>query len=287
MRIITAKTVGFIPAGIQAILYAASPDGDDIVNGVPCRQITTLTFGSQRSFEVDFVGAEVFVCLKREGIEPSVFCYSIPDGRADFLLNIEYSLSSERMDVISFSEAKKRDNKFASLSGGKKTLIIICSVIILALIIYGGAKLNGYLRSISKIPKEFDDSTISITLTSAFEKKSVGRLDAHAFYESENCIALVSREYFSTYPYLADLSPLEYCELIKNVNGNTTSDIIEKDGLTYFVFDMYDYGIIRRFHLYVFKADDAFWFVQFGSPLEHYEYWSECFDGWARSLEIK
>ncbi len=75
----------------------------------------------------------------------------------------------------------------------------------------------------------------------------------------------------------------------KSCDLNNVSTVIERDGMTYFVFENKDKntGVKHKYYLYVYKTDDAYWMVQFGSPIDRADYWEDCYHEWAKSMQFK
>ena len=138
--------------------------------------------------------------------------------------------------------------------------------------------------SISKSPKTFEENEISITITKAFEQVYIEGF--YAFFGTETCTVGITKEDFERYPQLKDLNFDEYCYEMKKITSGVGVPLHEKDGLTYIVFER-EFEDNFVYHIYIFQTEDAYWLVQCCTTVDHYDYWSECFNEWAGSVEFK
>ncbi len=80
----------------------------------------------------------------------------------------------------------------------------------------------------------------------------------------------------------------DYARIVKNNNHLSTS-IQTKDGLTYFEWTAKhpSQNVDFSYMGVVFKSDDAFWLVQFGTYSHLYDGYKDDFIKWAKSVEFE
>ena len=141
-------------------------------------------------------------------------------------------------------------------------------------------------------PKTFSDSGIAITLTDAFDKKSVdGRT---LCYESKDEVVVVTKEPFSMFTdgQISQYSPLsDYTRLVLS-NNQLTAEIATKEGYEYIIYEReveteaFFISKTRRFtYLAVtYKSDSAFWLVQFACESDDFSSKQATFFAYADSV---
>ena len=289
MKKITVKLNGLIPKDRQIFCYASDNNGSENIDGVSCRSIK-MPFGSRRSSVlINSANAEVFVLVKRNGFDESVFRFPIDNGDDQCTLSISYSLSDINEDQVSFSLKNKKQTWFSRLSRGKKKIVIFIAAILIIGVITGLVSAHIYFSKISKIPKVYETDEISITLTHAFEKIPDGREGVRATYGTENCWVTISRDSFYKTPMFRYFSEEEYCRYLMDGFYNHTfiTDVTNDDGLTYFAYKQDWDGQEYVGYFFAFKKDDAFWNVEIRTYKEYNVYWSDCYFDWVKSFELK
>ncbi len=146
------------------------------------------------------------------------------------------------------------------------------------------------LAACSSTPKEkvFSKSGFEITLTSAFQEKSVSGYTA--CYASSKAAVLILKEDFSLFEGAGDLTLAEYAELVREANSaKFPSETKSQDGLTYFEFSFYnsDEQVTYEYFVAMYKGGGAFWTVQFASPDTMYDEQRPTFITWAKSFLVK
>lgn len=274
MRKITLTTKSLSAISKQPTIYVAASGGKKVIAGVRCRCVGRLKFGSKLIFDTASEGAEIFAVLD-EGEENAVFGYSIPVGQSEIAVKIEQS--SDKKPKISFSPVEN-DPIASKQSAIKKRIVMIsCAIILCVVTVFG-------VLHFPMIPKDFETEEMRITLNREFSKEE--QYDFYALYTAKDCSVSVTRDSFFEYPFLAETNLVDYCEMVKEEYNNTTSSVIEEDGLTYIVFEQ-TIDRVYKYHLYVYKSKNACWFVQFGCPIDKYDDRSESFTKWAKSIEFK
>ena len=119
----------------------------------------------------------------------------------------------------------------------------------------------------------FEKDNFSITLTSEFMEKEYENY--FVSYDSKNILVAVIKEPFSALEGFENYTLAQYADLMKlncTKDNITPSDVTEKDGVTYFEYSFFNKdGNSFKYFTAIYKGDDAFWTVQFATPLSDYE----------------
>ena len=133
--------------------------------------------------------------------------------------------------------------------------------------------------------KTFSKAGMSITLTSDFEEKELESLTV--YYESSNAIVAVLKEEFTLFDSLdlaaEDLTLNDYADLVLANNG-LNAEIKEANGLVYFNYEKDANGKSNTYLATVYKADDAFWLIQYCCPTDDYQKMEPGFIEWAQTV---
>ena len=280
MRRITLIPKGVVFVNNKPSVYINSPDGEVMFDGIGCKKVGTLGFRSQLTFNAPSDAVEIFLAFENGSDAPELVKYQIPEGQSD----VEMNVSGKSITDIGFSNYERRSNIFSRMDGGKRVLLIIAAVVVFIILIHGLSHTNNFLRSISKIPEAFETDDMSITLSRAFVK--VRQEDFYAFYMTRSCSVVITKESFEDIPELKNVDFDEYCEMCIKANPAVTPALVNREGLTYFVFEQ-QWEELYKYHVYVYRTDDAYWLVQFSTKAADYNYWSDCYNEWAKSVEFK
>ena len=145
------------------------------------------------------------------------------------------------------------------------------------------------LSSCNNITDEvFEKDGITITLTSEFIERSYENY--YVSYDSKNIAVFVIKEPFSALKGLENYTLSEYAELMKlncTKDGNLPNDVAVIDGVTYFEYSFFNKdGTSYKYFTAMYKGDDAFWTVQFASPLSGYEGFRAQIVEFAKSVKV-
>lgn len=141
-----------------------------------------------------------------------------------------------------------------------RKLFSITLILALMLTLFAGCSLSTKIKGLVKpTEKTFSKSGMSITLTDDFAEKE--HISYTSVYESKNIAVYTLKEEFSLFGG-EDYSVKEYAELV--IKANMLTSVIEtRDGLTYFEYEKEVNGKDFHYYAFVFKADDAYWMIQF------------------------
>ncbi len=110
--------------------------------------------------------------------------------------------------------------------------------------------------------KTFTAEGLTVTLTDDFKQTTIEGYTVA--FDSANVAVLALKESFSLLEGLSEFSLEEYGELVIENNGKDVS-LQTADGLVWFEFSFHNADLNKDYHYfsYVYKANDAFWLIQF------------------------
>lgn len=152
------------------------------------------------------------------------------------------------------------------------------------LVIYlDGKEFNGALEEVVPVvEKVFTVDNLSITLTDAFEVYETTDI-YYAIISSNIGIAFI-KEDFSTFTDLGlnpdEITLADYAEGSISANELSDSEVLEKDGITYFTFEATGY----KYYSCVFKGPDAFWRINIYTYADNFNDMLPQFEQWAASV---
>ena len=156
------------------------------------------------------------------------------------------------------------------------TKLLLITILVCAMLLCGCSKLPE--NPVVATPKTFTKDGMSITLTDSFSESTQEGFTAvykstntvfKSSLDSINCIT-VKKESFDSFSNLnitADSTLIDYAQAVMEANHLGCLEVkTAYDGqITYFTFEEYPDSILHV--ATVFKSADAFWLIQFSSPL--------------------
>lgn len=132
--------------------------------------------------------------------------------------------------------------------------------------------------------KTFSKAGMSITLTDEFVEKD--RVSYAACYDSQNVAIFVIKEEFSIVEDLKDYAVEEYANLVIQNNGLENCEVVNDDGLIYFIHDYVSNGKNYKYFDVVLKSNDAFWMFQFSCENDNFDALRPNFVKWVKSVSF-
>ena len=252
------------------------------ISGVPCRKLGTLKSGEEKTFEVEERAAKVFVIADKLSRNFSNEYYDLPEGAEDIRL-----VGENRLDFASGNAFRFRNNDTEEVVAHRKRVARKGAVVYVVAIVLGF--IIGFTSVLGLFGKEkektFSASNMTITLTDEFSKKDV--VGYTAVFQSVDVLVFCIEEPFSLLDDLSSLTLREYANQIIALNGVTGASLKTEDGLTYFEYEKQVDGTqIYQYYTFVYKADIAFWIVQFAvSENKADKLRDDVFD-WAQTVEF-
>jgi len=252
-----------------------------IIEGVPCRKIGTVKNGETKTFQIEDREQQVFVIVDKVSKNYCNASIAIPAGQEDVSLSgihkFYYGSNPFVFDGVELTEeqqAKQKKNR-------RKGVVITILAAIVGLIIGYGVS-NLLLNHKNASPKTFTKGDFQITLTSAFE--AAEHDDFFASYESKSVLVLVVKEDKSLFD---DITLEEYGALAQEVNGRDGLKLHKEEDFIYF--DYTATGNDEETYYYCAvccESEDAFWIVNFATPVSNQEKYQKTFLKWASSIEV-
>ena len=160
--------------------------------------------------------------------------------------------------------------------------LLVCVVLTVGMFTSCSLLLSGN----SSKEKIFSKAGASITLNESFVEKEYASMTA--YYESRLTIVSLLKEEFSSLG-IADeaqqISLKEYAELL--ISGNKLEAEIHEGDLTSFEYSKSVNGKDFSYFATVFKASDAYWFIQFGCESKNFEAEKPTFEKYAKSVSFE
>lgn len=287
MRNLTIKRAkSFVACLAKMKIYIEDPLANDLViNGVYCRKLGDLKNGEEKTFQIGDHAAKVFVIADKLSKN---FCnefYPLPEGTEDVFLSGANKYNPINGNAFRFDGVADEEVKKNRKNGLWIGIAVMCIAMMVGIII-GLVGSIGSLMNLSSKPKTFSDEGMSITLTEAFiEADYEGYTTC---YDSTNVAVFVIKEEFSLMEGLEDYTLVQYGELVAGNNGLDASALKITDELLYFDYDytVPDSNQTYMYYSFLYKAEDAFWIVQFATLEENEEYYLDDIFEWADSVEF-
>ncbi len=251
-----------------------------LISDVPCRKLGTLKNGQSGTYTIDDRAARVFVIPDRASRNYANDCYPLETGSEPVILTGKYVLTTGAAvfhfdgitDEAILADRKKRNRKATGI-------IWACAI--------GGAILGvlfsrTFLTPGGNDPKAFTCQDMSITLTEDFREA-----DYQGFtkcYETRYATVFALEEPFSLAPGLESYTLEEYGDLVFRANGLTGTTLKNEQGVTYFDYTTDVEGETYYYFVTLHKEDDAFWLVQFVTPVTNQASIADEFFQWAGSI---
>lgn len=265
---------------------------DTTIGDVPCRKLGELKNGQQRHFAIGDQAARVFVVADQLSRNLYNEFVRVPAGREDVFLSGQNRLKPSAGNPFHFDGVKDEDvleNRKRVSRKGSKVLIAAVIVGILA-----GAVIGGMVGSaiLSNVPETVrlearEIRGMQIVLPEIYEPQEMSGYAA--CYTGPDAAVFLLQEKFSLMQGFADLTVEEYGAMVlANNQFDQSVELRQEEGLT--VFD-YEYtspeGDSFYYYTVLCKGPDAFWMVQFASPVKNAEEMVTYFRQWAKTVTFQ
>ena len=124
-------------------------------------------------------------------------------------------------------------------------------------------------------PKDFEAAGLTITLNEGQD----------AVFVSDDAVVSVFCESFKTLGVDSSLSEEDYAQILKLTN-DIEATVMHKGDYIYFQYEASEKDADYKYLAVVYKADDAFYMVQFGTFTELFDAQLETFWGYAESVKV-
>lgn len=287
MRNVTViRTKSFVGCAGTLKVYIEDPLSEEVkIGGVPCRKLGELKNGEERNFVVGDEEAKLFVIADLLSKNMTNDFYQLPAGTEDVVLSGKCTYNPATGNPFRFDN----NTNEAVLKNRKKNTVKGVVILVVALLV--GVAI-GILQNLDfASDKTFSEDGIAITLNDNFYEDTY--LGYTQCYNSNEAMVLVMKEQFSAYEGLDEVSTEVYARaIIENMNY----DYVECDGelktegdLLYFEYTESNPSDNSTYKCYtfVYKTDDAFWFVDFTTMEEDAAKMKDDVFEWASSVTFE
>lgn len=287
MRNLTIKRIkSFAGCLAQLKIYIEDASSNELlINGIPCRKIGEIKNGEEKTFVIGEESAKVFVIADKLSRNYCNEFYQLPAGEEDVFLSGKCHLNPARGNAFLFDNNDSAEVMQLRKKGSKKGWLILCAALIFGVIIgtiAGRAVVSLWFPKTEVEPKTFTDSGMTITLTNEFEREQSEQFTV--CYDSNKVAVFALKEPFSLVESFQDYTLKEYGELVLRNNGSS-SKLKTVDELYMFEYD--DTKGKYTYFAFVYKADDAFWLVQFATLTELADEYEAKVIEWAKTVSFE
>lgn len=287
MRNLTIQRAKRFVASLVAMkVYIEDPTQNDLViSGVPCRKLGDLKNGETKTFAVDEGEAKIFVIADKLSKNYTNEFYQLPAGTEDICLSGKNHFNPMAGNPFYFDNVTDEQVLKNRKKGKNKGLLVLIAAALVG--VFVGHLASSALLSAGAKCKTFLVEGVQITLTDAFSETPVDGFDF--CLSSKSAMVFGLKEPFSMIEGSESFTLEEYGALVLQNNGmDGTASLQKQDGLIWFDYratpadseqEVYYCGV-------VFKHTDAFWLIQFATPVENVDTYRETFLDWAKTIEF-
>ena len=283
MRNLTIKrTKSFVGCLAKLKVYVENPSGDFTINNTLCSKLGELKNGEEKTFLIEEHALKVFVIADKLSKDYCNEFYQLSDGQEDVFLTGQNRFNPANGNAFQFDNNENSSALSNRKRGTQKGLII------LILAVVAGAVAGFFIANsfFSKAPKEktFSSNGMNITLSEEFKEATVKNYTVA--FDSKKVAVFALKEPFALVDGFEDYTLDQYADLVIQSNGLSHSQKKTDNGLIWFVydFDNPENNNTYRYSTYVYKANDAFWIVQFATLKSNFEKVSQEIAAWAKSV---
>lgn len=272
-------------AGKLRVYIEDAASSETVINGVGCRKLGDIKNGEEKTFAIAEDAAKVFVIADQLS---KGFCneyYQLPEGQEDIALSGQCKLNPAAGNAFRFDN----NNSAEVLANRKKSTGKGVVVLIIALI-FGmvcGFALTSGLFSLGVVKdKTFTSEGMAVTLTTEFQKTKMQNYTVA--YKTRDVMVVALKENFELVDGFENYTLDQYLDAVLQANKLNDSAAVKADGLVGFVYNATDPATKQeyRYYNYVYKADDAFWLVQFVVLSQNAEQYEKDIVKWAKSVDF-
>ena len=287
MRNLTIKRIkSFVACLAKMKIYIEDPNSPDItVNNVPCRKLGDLKNGEEKTFQVEEQALKVFVIADTLSKEYCNEFYLLPEGADDVVLTGKNKYNPANGNAFRFDNNENHEVLINRKKGNRIGIIVISLAILVGAV--GGALIGVSIFSEKKAtPKTFTNEGMSITLSDEFKENDVGGYTA--VYDSKKVAVFVLKEDFTFVEGFENYTLEQYAKLVITSNNLGDPEVKTVDEVAIFEYEYKntENNNTYKYFSYVYKADDAFWLVQFAVRDNAVDKYEAKIEEWAKSVKF-
>lgn len=288
MRNLTIKREkSFVGSLAKMKVYIEDPTSNEMrINDVPCRKIGDLKNGETKTFQIDEQTLKVYVIADKLSKNYCNEFYQLPAGQEDVFLSGKNKFNPANGNAFRFDNNESEENIANRKRGTRKGLLILIIAAIIGAVV-GYSITSGLFSDKTPDAKDFSSNGMSISLTDEFIKTDVENYTVA--YDSKNVAVFALKEAFALADGFQNYTLEQYGNLILKNNNLSASELQNLDGLTEFEYEFTNPNTkdTYTYFSFVYKADDAFWLVQFATLTENVDEYRAQILEWAKTVSFE
>lgn len=288
MRNLTIKREkSFVGSLAKMKVYIEDPTSNEMrINDVPCRKIGDLKNGEEKTFQIDEQEVKIYVIADKLSKNYCNEFYQLPAGQEDVFLSGKNKFNPANGNAFRFDNNESEENIANRKRGTRKGLLILIIAAIIGAVV-GYSITSGLFSDKTPDAKDFSSNGMTITLTDEFIKTDIENYTV--VYDSKNVAVFALKEAFALADGFQNYTLEQYGNLVLKNNNLSASELQNLDGLTEFEYEFTNPNTkdTYKYFSFVYKADDAFWLVQFATLTENVnEYRAQILE-WAKTVSFE
>ena len=269
-------------------VYIADPQyGTVPIDNMMCSKLGELRNGEQQTFPIGEGPVRIFVNGGKKPAAKKGDSVWIPAGTEDLFLSGIHSFTLSTNGWFRFVT----DTSPETMKKRKRSMVLTWAVLlaVAAVSFFLGKFVAQKLFSPGydyDTPQVFTSNGLTLTLTREFKVE-----DSIAYtsgFTSKDAAVFALKEPFSQAPGVEDLTLEEYVDLMREANGKLDCEQKNYNGIPGFEYDFTneEEGKEYHFRIFAYKAEDAFWNVQFVTLKKQFPEFEEKINTWAASARF-
>ena len=255
---------------------------ETVIADIPCRKVCKIANGETVNFDISDEETRVVVIADKLSKNLCNDYYRIPAGVSDVEIGGKCTYNPGAGNPFRFHGVTDEDILANRKRSGRKGLITMLIAVVVGFIIgFVGTMDTWFVND-----RVFTADDFEITLTTQFSEDYE---DGTYYFGSRDCSVAVTVFNFDEYAGIAQMSELEFLNLLKtNEIFTLSAELKNVEGLLVVEEQAEsNMGDIRSYFTVFEKSDDAFYIFEFGSENDKYEEYRTQFIGWAKTIVIK
>ena len=277
----------FVGSLAKMKVYIEDPTSNEMrINDVPCRKICDLKNGEVKTFQIDEQTLKVYMIADKLSKNYCNEFYQLSAGQEDIFLSGKNKFNPTNGNAFRFDNNESEENIANRKRGTRKGLLILIIAAIIGAVV-GYSITSGIFSDKTPDAKDFSSNGMTITLTDEFIKTDIENYTVA--YDSKNVAVFALKEAFALADGFQDYTLEQYGNLVLKSNNLSASELQNLDGLTEFEYEFTNPNTkdTYKYFSFVYKADDAFWLVQFATLTENVnEYRTQILE-WAKTVSFE
>ena len=288
MRNLTIKRVkSFVGSLAKMKVYIEDPTSNEIcINDISCRKIGDLKNGEEKTFQIDEQEVKIYVIADKLSKNYCNEFYHLPAGQEDVFLSGKNKFNPANGNAFRFDNNESEENIANRKRGARKGLLILIVAAIVGAVV-GYSITSGLFSDKTPDAKDFSSNGMSISLTDEFIKTDIENYTVA--YDSKNVAVFALKEAFALVDGFQNYTLEQYGNLVLKNNNLSASELQNLDGLTEFEYEFTNPNTkdTYKYFSFVYKADDAFWLVQFATLTENADEYRAQILEWAKTVSFE